>query len=411
MKTLIMLITLASTLFGTQFQINELEGSIKNKISLYSQSSFLKDNKLKDNKNIDNQRVEFRNYIDLEYNRFSVHSTIGTYTNRYHYHSTELENIWLEQDKSSVYVEKLYMQVELYSQIDTTFSFVYGIIPMGNSIFSQYANQDEIRGNAISAIIDLSTVGGFFILTSNCHSLKIGYGDWTGNNWYNDKKALELSSGNNGLYFIYDHTKGPHNIELNYVKSEAFYNHEHLADTDFYAIGYSYDDSFNSGLVYYGTFTYVQWKEYWSDILNGMPMTAQMPILIGQAMAPDQVAFTNTENNGYSYMLGVKWYTEIFLKEVNTGIEYRKNSKHFANASMGSMFLNNDSFWNHRDADIYTVYGSMKPSRDLTISVKYQHFNSKYSSKEGAITEVTTDPVNGFYKSEDHILVKLDYVF
>ena len=360
-------------------------------------------------------RVEVKNYMDINYlDIFKVSSTIGYYKNGDAYNKdSDLGEIWLSQEESHLYIEKLYGQLKLAELGEFTLSAVYGIIPLTGGNIKKFSSQDEIQGNGLFTLIDLNLQGGFIVLSNKNHIFKVGHNYWRKDNWQHDEKLIDANDGTKGTFVFYEYQSGKHTVELNYITADVKYKGYDMANAQLYGIGYSYDDSLESGMVYYGILAHSVWNSKMEDVLNmGVFGNATNSIKMANQYYPDQYDFDNDTQTGNSILLGTKYYTELFGHEADIGIEYFKTSKNFSSFNNGSLFYNDYGFWRRRGSDVITLYSDFKVTKNFIVSLKGTFANNKYTAKNGSIADVTSNPAtHNFYKKEQTVLLKVAYEF
>lgn len=391
---------------------NNINIDTKTKVTYYYQRTNLSD---RSDKGVDLtrtfERQEVKNYTDIQLSEyFKISSTVGYYKNGGEYNKeTDLGEIWLSQDRSNVFVEKLYGQLLLMKYDEWKLSFAYGIIPLTGGNFKKYSNQDEIQGNGLFTLIDLNLQGGFFILSNDKDIFKVGKLFWKKDNFQHDEKLIEKNDGTDGTFVFYEHKEGKHTIELDYITANVKYDGYDIGNAQMYGVGYSYDDSLDTGFVYYGVGAYSVWNSEFLDVLNsGYFGKATNSIKYANKKFPEQYDFDNDTQKGTSILLGTKYYTEVFNREFDIGVEYFKTSK-FNN---GSLFYNDYGFWRRRGTDMYTIYADYRLIKGLKASIKYSFANNEYTAKNGSIADTTSTPqINNFYKKEQSVLFKISYEF
>lgn len=414
MKKLILIFISITSLYSVDFDSVSLDN--KTKLTYYYQdSSFSERSDGGSDLEKSFSRREVKNYTNINISdSIKIASTIGYYKNGSVYDKDkDLGEVWLSQDRSNIFIEKLYLQTKLAEIYDYKLSFAYGIIPLTGGNFKQFSNQDEVQGNGLFTLIDLNLQGGFFILSNEHNLFKIGQLYWKKDNWQHDEKLIDKNSGTNGTFIFYEHRHDKHTIELNFIDADVKYANYKMADAQLFGLGYSYNDSFDTGFVYYGILGYSIWKSHFEDVLNsGYFGAATNSIKYANSHYPDQYDFDNDINKGSSILLGTKYYTDFLGIDSSFGVEYFKTSKNFSSFSNGSLFYNDYGFWRRRGTDMYTIYADFKPFNNFTISLKYSLANNGYTAKNGAIADTTSLPAaSNFYKKENNFLVKFSYEF
>ena len=151
MRSLLLLFTLSTFIFANVYSYESDDFSVytKNKVTYYFQQTHLDDKSTNSSSNTaDFTRQEFKNYLEVRAfeDWFKISSTIGYYKNGsvYNKDSVDMGEVWLTQDRSNIFIEKLYFQTKLAEIDDWRFSFAYGIIPLTGGNFKKFSNQDEI---------------------------------------------------------------------------------------------------------------------------------------------------------------------------------------------------------------------------------------------------------------------------
>jgi len=420
MKNILFLIALfVSSVLGDIYTIVDEENidiKTKTKVMYYNQdSSFSERSDVGKNLNTSFNRREIKNYLDIQISDvLKISSTVGYYNNGREYNKDkDLGEIWLTQDRSNMFIEKLFAQVTLAEIEDFRLSFAYGIIPLTGGNFKKFSNQDEIQGNGLFTLIDLNLQGGFLVLSNENHILKIGKNYWKKDNWQHDEKLIEANDGTEGIFTFYEYSNDKHTLELNYITADVKYKGLAMGDAQLFGLGYSYNDLLESGFVYYGILGYSIWNSKFKDVLNsGVFGSATNTIKWANTNLPEQYDFDNDTQKGSSVLLGTKYYTELFGYETDVGFEYFKTSKNWSSFNNGSLFYNDYGFWRRRGSDIYTIYTDFKFTKNLIASMKLSYVDNGYTAKNGSIADTTALPAtNNFYKSERNVLFKLSYEF
>ena len=299
---LMFVLVYCSTVFADTYHIvdeEHLDINTKTKVIYYNQNSNFSD-RSDNGASLEKTfyRHEIKNYADIRVDDwFKISSTVGYYSNGDVYNKDkDMGEIWLTQDRSNVYVEKLYAQLKLAEIEDWKLSFAYGIIPLTGGNIKKFSNQDEIQGNGLFTLIDLNLQGGFFILSNENHILKVGKSYWKQDNWQHDEKLIAKNDGTDGTFVFYEYQNGKHLLELDYVDADVKYAGMKMADAQMYGVGYSYDDSVENGFVYYGIFVHSVWKSRFEDVLNsGVFGGATNSIKWANAHLPNQYLLESLE--------------------------------------------------------------------------------------------------------------------
>lgn len=412
----IILILLINLLYADNYEFDNISINNKNKITYYNQSITLSDNSSNSNSlkdTITRKELKTYNNINIDDN-IKISSTIGYYANsKYVNKDKDLGEVWLSEDRSNIFIEKLYAQFKLYEYNDWKLSFAYGIIPLTGGNIKKFSTQDEIQGNGLFTLIDLNLQGGFIILSNENNIFKVGKNYWKKDNWQHDEKLIEANNNTDGTFIFYEYHNDKHTIELDYIDANVQYKGYKMADAQMYGLGYSYDDSIENNTIYYGILGYSVWDSSMMDVLNsGVFGSTTNSIKWANKNMSQYYDFNNGKKDGASLLLGLKYYTEIMTKETDIGFEYFCTSKEYSSFNNGSLFYNDYGFWRRRGTDIYTIYADLKITKNLIASIKTSFVKNGYTAKNGSIAGVTDTPLtNNFYKTEKNILLKISYEF
>jgi len=323
-----------------------------------------------------------RNHTDIQAGRLSLKGSFEARTTSSSY-ATGLYSMHGSREKSELMLTRLYLQGRVLTKGKLSVDLVYGVIQLAGGNFKQYSKSDEIQGNMLFTLIDTTGLGGFIVISYEDLRFKIGKAFVDQDTLGRTTKISDEFDGSGGLFSALEYSYGRHFFELNYIEALTkvklaipnFGGPKELFKTELIGLGYSFDDSLNSGFIGYTVLGYSHRKL----LDNTVPLPALKDNL-----------------TGYSSLIGLKYYTEIWLQEVSIGVEQFKTYEDYTSFIFGDLWEND-----------YNSFGTDKISYKIYSDFVY----NKRSRVHLEYLESTGLSPLGHRTDHKHVLIKLSYTF
>jgi hypothetical protein len=196
-----------------------------------------------------------------------------------------------------------------------TYGFAYGLIPFTGGNFKQYSHQDEIEGNGLFTLVNISMVGAWFVITDNdTFVVRFGEGTWRKNSIFNNNDLPDKLDESHGIFFgaekSFEKTYYKHLIEFNYYKKTTVLDGDNLETSDVFGLGYSFEN-YRHGYVLYT----IASKNY---------------------TEPEHPKIGHLQ--GGSLLLGAKKYFDVLMNEFDIGYEHYKTYDDFFSGGSGDIW-------------------------------------------------------------------------
>jgi len=248
--------------------------------------------------------------------------------------------------------------------------------------FYEHSYTGDKVGNGLYNIIDVNLQGGLVSCITENHVISIGrmYFDKYGKSFYdygevNPELSYDSYKGTNVDMLIHKYNKDELYIETNIYDMEQVVNGSPIINTKALGVGISYDNTDNSGILYYSILTKTK---------STGDTTSLSPIFV--PYKSDKIHFDKFRSNGYSYLLGVKKELDnvIYGKDMTIGFTYTDRSKGYHSLLAGSPM----SPMSYSDVGkFYNVNTGLKLNKDTVINLMYsRHDTTGINNKLGLST-------------------------
>jgi hypothetical protein len=342
---------------------------VENSLNLQTKNLSYKDSEYFADETQDYSRTVYINKIEFNYKGWKIGSKIDIFQNSKSTTVDDTHYQYLSQEKHGYNIDKLCVQYEVsLSLVDV--GFAYGVMPFTGGNFKQYSYQDEVEGNGLFTLSNISVVGGWLILTDKDKDIivKFGKGVWKKDNFYQDHDIPdELNDRSGGWFFSSEYKlealKHKQQFQFDYYKIQTERKGEDVDDVDLYGFGYS-DESFEYGYVLYTILS----KNYTTNDIE------------------------HTKKHGQSMLLGAKKYFDLHSLEFDIGYEYFVTSEDFWSAGTGEMWTSDYSNLLGDKFTLNKVYMDFIINKNIIINFSVfqkDYKNSLYDKVQGLQTGIS----------------------
>lgn len=280
----------------------------------------------------DNKNVELNLNNDFIYKDFKFTISPSFYKNTNPIYSSVTKSDF--KPVTSVYLNELYITYRLNNKVSCSI----GEFPFRKGTFYEYSYNYNKAGIGILGTTDSSFQGYICSYIDGNGIYQIGdvsYRRWGSLSHYisdvEDDGTFNAYNDSGMKYFSYKRSMNKWYTEIQLMNMKQMMFQEEIISTKAGAIAISYDDSIDTGRVYYGI----------GIITDSNGNTATLSPF-GIPVINDDVHLDEFETNGYHYLLGVTQELDkvIFNRDMSVGIEYSYRSEGFHSLLAGPPFNN-----------------------------------------------------------------------
>ena len=298
--------------------------------------------------------------------------------------------------------------------ITNTTSIGVGILPFSNSNFLDYENNFINDGEGLSMLNDSNLMSIFFRTKINNTKIVGGVGML---NSFMPMGSYQLESMRKGTttLFLTSDTYFNKNNNLRMINeilySNIKYNNKYnISKLYLLGTGLSYDDSLNTGLVYYGTFGISIYKNNNIDAKESILKTNKIPNYIYKNY-PGQFDFNNKTYIGAAYLLGIRKDFDIFKHDFYINLKWFHTYNDWTSANIGSPYnVSFNSTYNVRNNAYFAQIGLNINSKS-SIGFSLEKIEVKKISKVGATMDTIPYKDSIFPLPHEVNILKIKYIY
>lgn len=299
----------------------------------------------------------------------------------------------------------------MISYIEEDYCLYGGAISFRGSKFSELKNPLRNGGNGIELLSDQVFYGVFSSTNIYDTSLIVGYAQWRKETNYNSL-GYHNNDKSDGIFTVVKKDIDNHYIELNYFKVNVILDSStepiNYADLDLLGVGYIYDDTHNTGL----TFTWEGGVSHIKENNVELAKTTGVPLNILDYLG---YITENIETTGYAWKTNLRYENEVVNTEYYIGIEYFKTYENWISMNHGTLFLSNNSYWQVKDGQQYTIYGGVNITKNLLLQLRYVYTKSDkvpaYFSVSTSVPPSQSPNPEDFFLQTSRFEIEVSYSF
>jgi len=301
---------------------NHLYALDKDNIREVTFSLFSNENNINNKQQTKNgNQLEFEIFKRIYINKYiNISSELGLY----HYDSIYNTTTQLYSDVENTITLNEFL-INISPNKNITYSF--GQVPAQDGSLSSIRSNELKKSDFLYTIINYSGQGQFlrYKFSEYKNNFRISIGEIE-SKYYpldNDIRFLENIKGTNGIYYLLGFNINKFEIVINRAEMDLRFNNTDFTDVAINALGITYDDSEETGLMLY--------------MILGESKTKNKTIIIDTIYGP--VSYKNTfGENGTSKLFGTKYKFSYNNNELYIGYEYLNQSKYWSGLSYGEPY-------------------------------------------------------------------------
>jgi hypothetical protein len=272
---------------------------------------------------------------------------------------------------------------------DLTYSI--GQIPAQDGAGTSIRSNELKKSDFLYTIIDNSGQGQFirYKLQDSKYNFRISIGEIESDRYPldNDIRFSDKLKGTNGIYYLMGFKLDKFEFILNRAEMDLRFKGIDALDVNVNALGITYDDSDESGIMLY--------------TILGQSKTTNNQIMIDTPFG--KMPYTGTfGEKGTSKLFGIKYKFSYIKNEYYVGAEYLNQSKYWSGLAYGDPYSPSG---NGDLGVIKTIYAGMDYSSKLNILVQYQ---KKHLDTYINMQTLSQDDID---KDIDIFKIQLKYLF